>query len=456
MKTSNKFQFIFLSIFTIAFSLLSANGYAQEYRYAMIDLGDLGGDASNVNGINDAGTVVGVGWFPGNERYHAVIFQDGQVIDLGTFGGLTSDAREINEKGEVVGFAKNPDDDSRAFLWKDGVMTDLGTLGGAASSARSINESGQIVGAANLSETEWHATLWEDGNVIDLGAFTGFSQARDINESSQIVGWSWIDTGAGATAVLWENGQMIDLGGLYPTGRSEARAINDLGQVVGWGKNDNFKGRALLWVNGKVISLQKGSSGINWSDARGINNVGQIVGFAQEFTGRHRDHGFIWEDGKGMQLLNKMVAPNSGLQIDLAYDINNHGEIAARAYRLGSGWFRALKLVPVTPELQLSDPVPGVAGEQNTWTITNAIPNSKVTLTYSLKGGGTVVPGCDRLAAVLQINRPKIIKTATVDANGEATFRIFVPAAAANLGPILLQAVSLGECQESQLSVYEF
>ena len=40
--------------------------------------------------------------------------------------------------------------------------------------------------------------------------------------------------------------------------------------------------------------------------------------------------------------------------------------------------------------------------------------------------------------------------------NGVATFKIFIPKAAQNLGPILIQAVSLSECQESQLSVVEF
>ena len=191
---------------------------------------------------------------------------------------------------------------------------------------------------------------------------------------------------------------------------------------MGWGKTEQFfDTRALWWVNGRVVNLQIGSSGISWSSGWGINNVGQIVGFAQEPGGKHRDNGFLWEQGKGMQLLKNLVAPNSGMQIDLAFDINDNGEIAARAYRLNDGFFRALKLVPVDPEMVLSDPVPGVAGVVNSWTVTGAVPGAKVTFVYGFKGGGTRVPGCDVLDAAVQIDGPKVVKTVVADGSGVAT-----------------------------------
>jgi hypothetical protein len=48
------------------------------------------------------------------------------------------------------------------------------------------------------------------------------------------------------------------------------------------------------------------------------------------------------------------------------------------------------------------------------------------------------------------------MKTVTADANGEATLEMFVPNGAKNLGDILFQAVSVKDCQESQLSVFRF
>ncbi len=66
------------------------------------------------------------------------------------------------------------------------------------------------------------------------------------------------------------------------------------------------------------------------------------------------------------------------------------------------------------------------------------------------------MPGCNKLDGVLQIKKPKVIKTATADQNGVAIFKAFVPKGAGGFGQILLQAVSVGECVESQLSVVEF
>jgi hypothetical protein len=88
--------------------------------------------------------------------------------------------------------------------------------------------------------------------------------------------------------------------------------------------------------------------------------------------------------------------------------------------------------------------------------VSNAQPGSKITFAYSAKGGGTVVPGCHKLDAVVQLKKPRIMKTVTADANGEATLEMFVPNGAKNLGDILFQAVSVKDCQESQLSVFRF
>ena len=53
-------------------------------------------------------------------------------VDLGTLGGPASQAKAINDKNQVVGWSQTADGDGHAFLWEDGLMTDLGHLGGKA------------------------------------------------------------------------------------------------------------------------------------------------------------------------------------------------------------------------------------------------------------------------------------------------------------------------------------
>ncbi len=439
----------------VVFAEIAVVADEPNYRFALIDLGDLGGDDSGAFGISDSGDVVGNGRMPNGNDYHAVLFQDGDVIDLGTFGGDTSTCTGINGLGEIVGVADNPVGDIRAFLWRDGVMMDLGSLGGAWSYAESINEQGKVVGAAALPGENSHAFLWEDGVMTDLGAFRGISSATEINDANQVAGMSNVNDDRHRVAVLWQDGEMIDLEGLYPTGSSEARALNDSGNIVGYANNEKGRSRAVIWVDGHITNLQFGTPGFKWSEARGINNQNQIVGWASTYLVQF--HGVLWEPfGEGMQLLDDLVAPNLDVQISLAFDINEHSQIVGVAAENETFRSHAILLTPVSPEMELSDPVPGIAGELNVWTITDAVPGSKVTLTYSLKGGGTLVPGCDELDAVLQIKKAKVMRTATADGDGVATFKVFVPKGAGRFGQVLLQAVSFGECQESQLSVVEF
>ena len=114
----------------------------------LIDLGTLGGCRTSAHAINAAGQVVGLSYLPGNEEYHAFLWEKGVMTDLGA-PGVTSDARDINARGQVVGISGN-----RAFVWEKGVMTELD-----GNAAFAINAAGDIVGNRDTQQGP-RATLW--------------------------------------------------------------------------------------------------------------------------------------------------------------------------------------------------------------------------------------------------------------------------------------------------------
>lgn len=167
--------------------------------------------ASEANGINDAGVVVGraVGLGVYGNELHATLWDtNGKVFDLGIMTstqGLVQDgwnlvggssvALAINNSGMVIGNyhnsfrkAASATSLSGSFVWKDGVMQDLGwtDLGGALA----INNSGIVVGT-DLDG----GFLWKNGvGKVQLDALVGLSAdshivtASDINDQGQIVG----------------------------------------------------------------------------------------------------------------------------------------------------------------------------------------------------------------------------------------------------------------------------
>jgi probable HAF family extracellular repeat protein len=76
-----------------------------------------------------------------------IFFEHGKSIELGSLGGLATEAKHINNKGEIIGSASRKDGNWSAFVYdRVNGMQVLGTLGGA------TNDHG-LTAAAMLSST---------------------------------------------------------------------------------------------------------------------------------------------------------------------------------------------------------------------------------------------------------------------------------------------------------------
>ena len=228
----------------------------------MTDLGTLGGTQSVAYGINDSGTIVGLGFTP--TAFHAFSYSNRTIADLGALGELNSAALSINSSGVIVGYLITNGGIEQAFSYNNGTMTSLGALGGSgATIARAINSSGTIVGAITFTGPYTGAFSDSNGTVTDLGLISGSlgpglaSNAFGINNSGFIVGYSAAGNVANRPfAFSYSNGTMISLGTLPGGTYSSAYAINSSGTIVGYGNTGSSSADAFVYSNGQISRSQ--------------------------------------------------------------------------------------------------------------------------------------------------------------------------------------------------------
>jgi probable HAF family extracellular repeat protein len=358
--------------------VLNAQGQLsnQPPRYAVKDLGTLGGTASIAVGINNRGWVAGGSTLSGDTASNAFIQRHGAMTSLGTLGGANSNPGGLAERGQVVGAAESSVPDPMGenfcffgtgatclpFLWKDGVMIALPLLGGTNGSAIGINNKGQIGGVAeipNLDSTcpfpefQSKPVLWIEGAIQPLPTFPGDPDGyvNSINNKGQAVGASgncWTTFPALAIhALLWQDGKAKNLGTLGGTLFNVATAINEPGQVVGdsdvsgdtspYAPLGNSYIHAFLWQDGEMKDLGT-LPGDTATFATSLNNEGQAVGFGSR--------AIIWREGLAIDL-NSLVPgpPFSPLYLLNAYAINDHGEVVGQGLA-SNGELHAFLAVP--------------------------------------------------------------------------------------------------------------
>src|SRR5258708_7380374 len=356
----------------------------QPPKYYVFNLGDPGGGSvAAAASINNIGWIAGDAFQTGNANEHAELWV-GTPIDLGTLGGPNSAVAwpNRNNGGQIAGIGEtadmNPLNEAWScaqanfptitnhvcfgFIWEDGVMTALPPLaGGIDSYAAGINNHGQVAGWAEngvhdptcnneppVSQfLQFEAVVWGPnlGEITQLSPLAPDpdSAATAINDEGQIVGISGLCSNAvggksAQHAVLWRNKNTppINLGN-FDGGLAwnTPTAINNRGQVVGFGNQQGSPAIAfnpIAFVRGREHGIQPiapvGDDTNSW--AWGINGQGVVVG--QSFGGADDPTGraFLYEYGR-ITDLNTLIQSNSSLQLELANDINDEGEIVGFA-----------------------------------------------------------------------------------------------------------------------------
>ena len=333
--------------------------------YTIHDLGVIGGAPAQPYGMSDNRLIAG-GVLTDSGAAHAVVWRNGNPKDIGApgFGGINSLATGVNDFGFVVGAAQTQDFSGEdfcgfnafglaesnttclPFVWNHRTMLPLPTLGGANGYANMINGQGEAVGYAETTEHETGCGVnrflpvrWREGHAHPLPLINGDSDgvAAWINDKGQVVGATGTCGAFNVNsqlylveehAVMWENGRVIDLGNLGGDGAgagNHACSLNNRGQVVGHSNlRNDVTFHAFLWTKEKrmqdlgTLDTDPASLGL------GINDAGLVVGASldPEFIPR----AFVWKDGL-MTDLNTLKDGDPGLDLLMAYDVNERGEI---------------------------------------------------------------------------------------------------------------------------------
>jgi probable HAF family extracellular repeat protein len=306
-----------------------AEGSAGKATYTVTDLGTLGGDYASARAINANGVVTGIS-SDADGKENTFVYALGHMTDLGALGGSNAVGNGINVSGDLAGYAVDGSS-YQAFRYQNGWLKNIGDLGGGTATAFAINNLDMVVGSSRTADGRDEPFLRRGGKMIDLGTLGGhdvgqWNAAFGINDSAQVTGTAW-DASGNYLAFLWQGGRMRGIGTLGGSW-SEGSAINAGGEITGLAYlPGDLKAHAFLWKDGAMADLGTlmHSDGFSWGLA--INASGTVVGLSQsDVEGTYVDDAFVY-DGTAMRNLNGLISKASGWVLNIAYGINDAGQI---------------------------------------------------------------------------------------------------------------------------------
>jgi probable HAF family extracellular repeat protein len=396
MKTKLRLSLsVIVFAFLLAPGVLAAQTGQHPARYAVTDLGTLGGGYSFSYGLNNAGVVSGGAATATQTDFFSqtgFLWHRGQIINVGTLGGAAcpdcnSEAGGPNAAGlsPVISETAVVDPNGEDFcgfgtfrqclgaIYNNGSLNPLAPLGGGNNTqAYWTNKAGETVG---FSETGTY-----DGNCIMPSQFYRFSAVKwsaggtphplnplagdtvsfglGINDLGQAVGVSGLcsdttfppnNTPGGTHAVLWNsNGTPVLIPDLpNAVGNNVAGSINNRGDVVGTQVTSDGIVHAYLWSkNGGIRDIMFPNAFVTVTPCcHSINDSGEATGFAFDENGPET---FVWKDGNFTDLNSVLPAGNPWYIFNTA-SINEAGQIAASGFNINTGEMHAVLLTPISP-----------------------------------------------------------------------------------------------------------
>ena len=378
------------TVVVCAACLAAPDAAAQTARYTVTDIG-----AFEPRGVNDVGQVAGRAFIGGREF---AILYDGTFKTVNPPGSAAAEAWSVNNRGQLVGSAFTCDivdgncvnGMTRAFIYRQGAFTILGTLGGRGSTGADIDEAGRAFGTSDLPQpapnvTDSQAFATTGGALENLGARMGVeeSSAAAVSPSGRLTG-IYVNGNINRGMYLYDSrdGSLKLISFDLQPWESPAQPadVNDQGQIVGhYGGNDDGSGRAFHYdaASNAKTDLGKLLPAHTYSRAWAVNNAGQIVGVSSVswFT-RQDERAFVYDNGV-MRDLNLLIPAGSGWVLNVATDINAHGQIVGTG-RL-NGQERGFLLTPTAPLVLLTEPdsakalaLDSVTFERAAFTVTTA------------------------------------------------------------------------------------
>ena len=308
--------------------------------YQVTEIPSLGGWYTEPRKVNNSGEVTGFSYVAATGHAHAFLYSGGTIRDLGTLGGSVSYGTDINDAGDVVGHSLTATGGDRAFLYRSGLMQELPTLGGPYGQAYAINSSGTIVGQSYEANGDARGFIYRSGQVSAIATLGGdYGDANAVNDAGHVAGRSTIASGA-MHAYLLQGSTMIDLAAGTSGRDFTVYGTNDADDVVGmWIPDGGISLTGFLYRDGVPGGITAG-----YHEPIDVNNAGVVVGSAPF---GNENHAFVWDETNGMQDLNALIDPGTGLTIVVVQGISDAGQIVGHGSRVPSGTHVAVLLTPV-------------------------------------------------------------------------------------------------------------
>jgi PEP-CTERM motif len=332
------------------FPLMASTIFGGPIMYTVTTISATNAGPIGDIGINNSGQVVG-GYAIATGQQAAIRTTSGTTLIPLPTGWTTTFGNALNSSGEVVGYGINPAISPtyyQAFVGTTAGSTAIPLAPGwTGSGATAVNDSGQVVGFVDSTNafptTVYQAFIGNASGMSLIPGTIGVGEANSINDLGYVVGFTnskaWIWDASDGTVFL--NSLLLPGSGWN---LDDALSITNTGLILAsasyQGGPDQFIVYALWTKSVTVIPLPTGATFASPYPYDPINDLGYVVGTSDV-------GGWIWDASDGTVLLNNLLLPGSGWNVQLALSISNNGLILADAsYEGGQGQFVELAAVP--------------------------------------------------------------------------------------------------------------